>query len=291
MAMIPVQELIIMGPKLVEAMFFISIAFIVKNRGGHTFKEQYYLNRTFFFAFLSWFVYIISDAFLFPFAALSFEGVSVTTKTTFTGYPLEYPSLFIANVLRDVAMAGGILNLVFIFIGAYQIRFGRAKCQKEITHNVLAFVLILLFIGATVFFDGIKVSIYPIADGKDPSVNPVYDLPQIILLFSTIVLYFISAISLRKSMSIGMSEKEQPLQRRLRLLSVGVLLMGVGHLYWVFKGIFGLLPGIGPFITTNAIALLLIGHAIWTLSPILMYFALRKTENDEALKEMVKTTQ
>ncbi|OLS12063.1 MAG: hypothetical protein RBG13Loki_4320 [Promethearchaeota archaeon CR_4] len=44
MVLVPMQELVFMEPKLFEAFFFILIAFIVKNRGGHSFKNQYYLN-------------------------------------------------------------------------------------------------------------------------------------------------------------------------------------------------------------------------------------------------------
>lgn len=60
------------------------------------------------------------------------------------------------------------------------------------------------------------------------------------------------------------------------LLSFGVLLMGVGEAYWILKGVLNLVPAFTVFITTNDLWLKIIGHSIWTLSPILIYLGLRE---------------
>ncbi|OLS12064.1 MAG: hypothetical protein RBG13Loki_4321 [Promethearchaeota archaeon CR_4] len=128
---------------------------------------------------------------MFPFVALNFEGVDLAAKRVFTGYDPAYLSLLIANILRDIGMTGGMLNLMRLFVAATQIRFGWAKCQK-----------VLL------------------------------------------------TISLPLSWSLFFSHLKGVLQRFTTL---------------------------GPFINTYTIVLLLIGHAVWTLSPILIYIGIHNT--------------
>jgi|SRR5271157_134180 len=276
-SLIPPDELIIMYPKMVESFFFLLIAFMVKNRGGRSFKEQYYLNRTFFYAFLSWFVYISLDIVIFLFAAISFDPNIATPPGGVTGYPLAYPSLFITQILRDVGMAGGILNMLFLLVAAYQIRHGLEETKVNLTHNPFALVLMIVFLVVADYFDQIMVIITP---GQVALVTAQFSGMGLFALAVEVAVYFVSAFMLRRAMFRDTSGADPSLLKRLRFISWGVLLMGIGDLYWVVEGALWNAPSNAPnFLLLQDVSflLLIIGHVIWTLSPILVYLGLRRT--------------
>ncbi len=66
------------------------------------------------------------DVFLYMLAPQDFNP---NIEIMMTGYDLTRPSLFLANVLRDISMGGGYIFLWSLFIAAYIIRNGEAKTK------------------------------------------------------------------------------------------------------------------------------------------------------------------
>ncbi len=262
LSLIPPLQILIAPIKVVEVFSFLLIALIVKKRGGKPLRDQFYLNRTMFYTFISWVVYISVDLVIYLFAALSFDLAVPTPSTGVTGYDLAYPSLLIANILRDVGMAAGLLNALFIFGAAYQVRFGRARFQKKISRNPLAIIIIGLFTAFTIFFDQIKVTITSTSVVK---ISATFADLALIFLSVIIAIYIYGAITFRTSIFKGIKEADDRFKSRLQYLSIGVLLMGIGHAYWVLTGAIG----------ASDLIFKILGHLIWVISPLLMYVALR----------------
>ncbi len=276
-SLIPPLQILIAPIKAVEIMSFLLIAIIVKKRGGKPLRDQFYLNRTMFYGFIAWTVYIAVDLVIYLFAAQSFNLAVLTPTSGVSGYDLAYPSLLIANILRDIGMAGGVLNALIIFSAAYQIRYGRARFQKKVSRNPLTLVIIGVFTVSTIMFDQIKVTIKP----TGVSISATFADLALIFLSVLICIYIYGAITFRTSIFQGIKEVDERLKNRLQFLSIGVLLMGIGHIYWVIMGV---LAGINPIF--GSLEFKILGHLIWVISPLLMYVALRS--NMETKDEIKK---
>ncbi len=272
-ALIPPLQILIAPIKVVEIFSFLLIALVVKKRGGKPLRDQFYLNRTIFYAFISWVVYISVDLVIYLFAAQSFNLAVPTPTEGISGYDLAYPSLLIANILRDVGMAGGVLNALFILSAAYQVRYGRMRFQKKVSRNPVALVIIGIFTVFTIVVDQIRVIIKPTSGVviKATFVDlPLYSLTVLI------IIYIYGAITFRTSIFQGIKEADERLKSRLQYLSIGVLLMGIGHAYWVVTG----------YIGASDLIFKIMGHLIWVISPLLIYNALRdNVESPDKIKK------
>ncbi len=268
---LPEAQIFIMFPKAVEAITFVVIALIIKNREGKAFNEQYLLNRTLVIGFFAWAQFITLDLFIFILAPQSFDP-SIATGTV-TGYNTAYPSLLIANILRDLSIFGGYIFIWSIFSSAYIILHGEEQTRRRFLKNPL-FVFGLVAYGLFfIFTDEIYVQIRP---GQDTVVNAVFSDISLITLTITITIYVLSALFFRKAASTGIYASTPKLKQRIKLLSWGALLLAIILVYWLVKGILEMLPGIGQVVLSLNILLEIIGHGVWSLAPILMYISLRE---------------
>lgn len=267
---IPEAQFFIMYPKAVEAITFIVIAYIIKNRAGKAFKDQYLLNRILIIGFLAWAQYITLDLFLYLIAPQSFDpNIAILS----TGYDLAHPSLLLANILRDIATVGGYTFIWSMFLAAYIILHGEAQTRRRFFNNPVFIVAILAYGVFFIFTDEIFVQIRP---GQDTVVNMFASGLSLVTLTITITIYVISALFFRKASSIGIYSTTPALRRRIKLLSVAVLLLAFTLVYWLVKGVLESLPGVGTVVLSINILLEIIGHGMWSLAPILMYISLRE---------------
>ncbi len=268
--LVPQAQLIIMFPKAAEAIIFGIVAFMVRSRGGKTFKDQYMLNRALFVGFLGWALCMSLDVFLYMLAPQDFNP---NIEIMMAGYDFTHSSLFLANVLRDISMGGGYIFLWSLFIAAYIIRNGEAKTKQVLTKNPLFIGGVTAYGLFFIFTDEIFVWIRP---GQDTVVNAVFSGISLLTLFVTISIYVITAIYFRKTASIGMYSAERSIQKRIIVLSSAVLLFAVILVYWLVKGIMEQLPDIGPIVLALNVPLEVLGHGIWTMAPVLMFLSIRK---------------
>jgi len=88
-----------------------------------------------------------------------------------------------------------------------------------------------------------------------------------------IVLLLISSTIFFRTVN-KLESKDEIFKKRTRQIGWGVLVMGLGGVYWLIIGIYRSLPGVDlPYYII--IALIFLGHFIWMLSPILIYLGLR----------------
>ncbi len=268
---IPEAQFYIMFPKAVEAITFVVVALILKNREGKAFKDQYLLNRTLIIGFLMWAQYITLDLFIYILAPQSFDpNVEVFVVT---GYNFTYPSLLLANILRDIGTLGGYIFIWAMFSSAYIILHGEAQTRRRFLKNPPFIIGIIAYGLFFIFTDEIAVTIRP---GQDTHVNAVFSGISLITLTITITIYVLSALFFRKAASTGLYASTPKLKQRIKLLSWAVLLLAIILVYWLVKGILESLPGIGPVVLSVNILLEIIGHGLWSLAPILMYVSLRE---------------
>ncbi len=248
---------------------------MMRKRGNPSLPNSFYLSRTISNAFFAWAVYVSFDIPIYLFAALSFDP---TVPITVVGYELAYPSLLVANIFRDIGMTFGQLNFILILCATYQIRHGEAAFKKNITRNPIFILIVSVYLTISGIFDGIQVKIT-----STVGVSAVFSGMSLIIICTMITAYFYSAIKFKRALFEGIEEAERPLKRRLVVLSLGILLLGIGHAYWLILGILRFIPGLVLFLGANASILSMVGHLIWACSPIVIFFSLRKSQTPKDL--------
>jgi hypothetical protein len=278
-SLVPSNEILLLPAKIAELCSFLVIAIMMRKRGKPSLPNSFYLSRTLSNAFFAWAVYVSCDIPIYLFAALSFNPAVPTPISGVTGYPLAYPSLIVANILRDIGMTFGQLNFILILFATYQIRHGEAAFKKNVARSPIFIIIISVYLTVSGIFDGIQVVINPSTVG----VSAVFSGMSLIMIIIMISAYFYSAIKFKRALFEGIEEAERPLKRRLVVLSLGILLLGIGHAYWLVLGILRFIPALVLFLRTNASILSMIGHLIWACSPILIFFSLRTSQSSKDL--------
>jgi magnesium-transporting ATPase (P-type) len=266
-------NLILVIPKSIEAFICIFlVVLLTKRMMKKPPEERYLLNKLFIFAFTCWFLYIGLDAILYNLAAIPFVNMpaDVILDSQVTGYPSEYPQVMIAQILRDIAMVAAFLLCYSYFTSSFLISHGtdwvKQKIFKNIPFNAIYFFIMIFLVAG----DQIGVT----KTGLDIFVEEKWDsMESAISMLLIIVLLLISATIFFRTVN-KLESKDEIFKKRTRQIGWGVLVMGLGGVYWLIIGIYRSLPGVDlPYYII--IALIFLGHFIWMLSPILIYLGLR----------------
>ncbi len=279
MAPSPVSEILLIPARSIEAMLYLLIAVYIKNRGKQG-DSSFSLNRIMFIAFFGGFVFSVFDNIIYLFAGLSFDPSSFVNAA---GYDFTYPSLFWANIFRDIAMTGLILNIWALLIASTQIRFGLGKVKQQILRNKIILTVIFGISALIIVFDVIAVDI----SARGTFVHSLYSGVSSIFMVFCLIMYFIVATRFRQT-SVGAfpsdheREKFPVLFQRTKRMSAGILVTGFGYLNAVTWGILATIPEIYPFAVSIAILLNYITHGFWILALVLIFSALKAIkENPE----------
>ena len=263
----PLQEILII-PKSIEVLLFLIVSiFIAKQFRNAPRQERPLLNRLFLAGIIGWTVYITLDIFIYVFAGWSFDALS--PLGTYSGYNLEYLSLLIVQILRDIGMAGAMIITVSYFLAAFTIQMGEIKTRRYF-FNIPSFVGISVISLVIIYYDQIAVTI----SASGISVSAIWNSWSGLSLFIIILLYIMSAIILSLALrEANISENSKETKRKIRFLIAGVLFMALGHFYWFILGQLVIYAPlfIGMF---NVIALYVFGHMLWATSPICIYVGL-----------------
>ncbi|UYP46114.1 hypothetical protein NEF87_002399 [Candidatus Lokiarchaeum ossiferum] len=263
-------QLILIIPKAIESsLFFLNIILAYKKYSEHNWNDRPLVERLFFIGLIGWFIYIFLDIFIFLFAPVS---MSLAPDGIYKGYLSNYLSLTLVNLIRDIAFTGALIQLWSYFFASLTILLGEAQASK-IFRNWVVRMTVLVISLIVLAFDQIKVEIL---DGL-PIVNAEYQGLGGFVIGLFICIYFGGVVllisSLRKEILAQSSNK---MKHHILALILGVLIMGIGNLYWLFLGI---LEGAVPLLfhgTSNRFFFTYLGHFIWTLSPIFIYFGFQK---------------
>ena len=117
---------------------------------------------------------------------------NVTPPAFYSGYTVEFPSLLIANILRDIGFLGASVILWSYFFCGMIIRFGEVKIQQKVHEHKSIYIGIGLM---TVFFIGYDMIGVNVGD-SGVSVNAIFNGVSGFSLFLYILLYFVSHITI-----------------------------------------------------------------------------------------------
>ncbi len=274
MAPSPISELVLIPARIIEAILYLILAIYVKKRGKQG-DSASQLNDVLFVAFLGGFLYSAVDNIVYLFGGLSFDPNIVLNKE---GYEIAYPSLFLANIFRDIGMAGMLLNIWCLFIASIEIKYGVAWAEKKILKNKIVMAIIVGISALIIGFDLISISI----SSQGTFIRVVHSGLSGIIMLLALTLYFIAAILFRRA-SIGAfpsdaEKKAFPLLfQRTKRFSTGLLVMGFGYFNAIAWGQLATIPEILVFALNNLILLNYITHGLWILALIIMFSALGRS--------------
>jgi len=128
--MIELDQIYLLPAKIFEVILYIIVLFSLnKKYKGEPLMKRPSLHIYFFLGIAGWLLYMILDTIIFAIAPLSLVG-PLTPGIAIQGYTAEYPSLLIANLLRDFGIIGAILTAWFYCMAAVRINTGISLNQK-----------------------------------------------------------------------------------------------------------------------------------------------------------------
>ena len=242
---------LLMGiPRAVEFIVYITCAIMIYR------KRDYYLNKIYGVSLLGWVIYVLCDAFIFPIGHIEpwFWG-------TMPGNPAELLPL-VANILRDILIVGACITAFGYLYASVVIRYGEAKAKEK--------KLVIFFLSGIIITASL-ISIFDIII-KDISeipytVSTTYNIMSILFILIELIIY---GIAIYQHYEVYKEiDKNKPEKRKILFFILGSTFIAAGVIYFVLAGL--LLSSIPQIIRGT------IGHSIWILSPIFIYYGIKKT--------------
>ena len=252
-------------PKMVVAIMFLFFAIKIHK------QSDYFLNKVFFFAFISWGIYNTFDSVSFTFA------------------PVSYTSFIICSILWSLQII--LLNLYtgLIFSASTIITKGESKARNnkflviEISILLIATILMIIFAPLQIV-DGNKILIDPKTLPPLPTVE--FSTAEGFSIISGIasaipfIFYIVATINL---ISVIRKTEHGDLRNKMIGLVIGINLIPVGLLYFLIRGL---------FFQTYTVWNSMIGQFLFLISPILIFWALnRKPNHPEEIEKSRKLEQ
>jgi len=240
------------------------------------------LNSLFLVGMLGWFIYIFLDSIIYLIAPLSIQ--SGFEAGIYSGYSLEVPSLFIANILRDFAMAGALLLAWSYFIASFNIKYGQQKTAKIFFKN--GYIISIMVVLSILSIIGDRIQVRYIAVDNLVRVNAVWSGLASFGTILTIILLGIGSLLLIWALRVVMKEDHSPkFKRKIMYLSSGIIIFSLGNYYWFVAGY--LAEIFIQFFTAAVTRIILhsIGHFIWMISALLILIGFSLTESSHAPSE------
>lgn len=222
------------------------------------------LKKSFFFVFIMFMLMTLDDLINTLIASIGIPLV----PGEYVGYDLNYPFLFIANIVRDLWAIPMALVNYFTFrsikIIQHGEQFGTERAKKKI---FLAYYILMMVVFASI--DILSVVISPELIVR-VEVRPILLGSLFYLMYIVLIMYLLTftysflVISIQFFKNVRKIQKNQKLRLGFFLLGYTFLLIGVYH--------FGFVGVLFPW--TNPLAFQLFGHAIWSIAPIFFSIAL-----------------
>jgi hypothetical protein len=276
MALVEVLQLILIIPKGIQSLLFLlNIILINKKYSSTQWKERPQFHKLFLMGLIGWFIYIALDILIYTVA-----GISMTELTpigNYAGYLLEYPSLLIVNILRDIAFLGSMIMSWCYLIAAFALRFEEEKIKEAFTSNKIVLTIMIVISIIIIAGDIIQVSV----EDTGITVSGIFNGFAGFAIILNVSVYVFSAILLYATLrSVAKDDPSKSFRRRITFFMWGVIFMGLGHIWWITLGIISI---VNPKLLIFPLLMyFFIGHGFWIASPILIYFgfARKSSKND-----------
>ena len=237
-------------------------------------KQRPLLHKLFMLGLLGWLIYITCDFFIYGFAAVSFNpNVPIRAE----GYYLEYPSLFIANILRDFAIAASFLQIWGYYFSSNAIYLGEARTREQLKSKVTWAIMLILSV-PVIIIDKTRVQIEGGSIIIGSTGSSITDFIQLIV---PIVMFNFAAYRLSRVLKNSIQSEDINLINNVSKIRTGISMMGFSYV-WYFVGRIVLILF---DLRNNFAALLFVGltlHLLWICSPVFLYFGLKSMNNKEA---------
>jgi PAS domain S-box-containing protein len=252
----------------------------LKKFRGKGWKDIPLVEKFLFGGTFSFFIYIFLDLFIYLLAPISMEmaplGLYKIYNDQFTLYNIQYTSLFLVNLLRDIATLGAMVQLWSYFLASLTILLGESRSLK-LSKNILFLLLISTISIFIAFNDTITVTIIAFNDTiTGPVVKADFSGIGLFVMYLYVSIYFFSVVmlflSLRREKRV-LNINSNQMKIHVKSLILGIFLMGLGYFYWIVLS--SPMVKIPSFFFENNLYFY-VGHSIWTISPIFIYFGLRK---------------
>ncbi len=285
MPLVSSLELALIIPKSIEILLFIlNIYFINKKNRDTAWKDRPQFHRSFLMGMMAWTVYIFLDIFIYTCAGLSMN--ESTPVGTYQGYTSGYVSVTAVNILRDIGFVGSVIMSWNYLIAGFALRYDEEKVKAVFTKNKL----ILFLMGAITIIitagDLIQVSV----SENDIDVSGVFNGFAGFTIGLNVFIYLTTAVMLYLTLkSITKDDPSKDLKKRIGYFLWGVICMGFGHLYWLILGLIAIYApaslGVLPILFYYYL-----GHAFWTISPVLIYFGFARAKKRPSVSNINETS-
>ncbi|MHA1612012.1 MAG: hypothetical protein ACTSYU_08185 [Promethearchaeota archaeon] len=287
--MIETNQLYLLIAKIAELFLYIVVFYSLNKKFvGVPFKNRPSMHRFFVRGVGGWILYMFFDCIIYVIAPISIPVTALVENANFGVYPIEYPSLLIANILRDFAIPGALLMAWSYCAAAVQINNGinineRFFFSKEklfpnkenvkISRGLFFRLIAVASVITIIILDRIVVS--EISEGQVHVASGWGIVNTIFLLgfftYATILMF-------KQVLYLRTTDMEAEYKKRALNLGWGIITYTAGLYYW---GLVGLI--FQGFSANNTLILifLFVGHGIWSLSAVFIYLAFRATEKSD----------
>ncbi|QEE17030.1 hypothetical protein DSAG12_02862 [Promethearchaeum syntrophicum] len=288
--MIEIDQLYLLPAKIIEVFLYIIVLFSLnKKYKGIPLMKRPSLHIYFLMGIAGWILYMVLDTIIFAIAPLSLEG-PLTLGDPIKGYTSEYPSLFFANILRDIGIIGAILTAWFYCMAAVRINTGISLNRKifgskkkilpikgfKITWGHFSLLLAISLLIVFIILDQIKIEIL---DSTTVHVSSDWGIAMILI----IILYGFSTILMVKQLfELRKTQMEIEFKRRAKFLGWSIIIFTSGIYYWA---LLGYLVGAFPSLKEFSLEFLYLGHILWMTSAIFVYSAFKQRKSDSIVVE------
>ncbi|MHA1672743.1 MAG: hypothetical protein ACTSYI_03865 [Promethearchaeota archaeon] len=283
--MIELNQVYLVIAKIIELVLYVVVAFTLnKKYKGIPFKKRPSLHRFFLTGICGWILYMFLDSFIYIIAPISIPD-TVPIGTEFGLYPIEYPSLLIANIMRDIAIPGALVMAWVYCAAAVQINNGininerfffskeklfpekdNVKISRGLFFRIIAFISVV----SVIWLDRIEVTLLDIGQVHVASgwgiINSIF-----LLAFFT----YATILMIKQILYLRTTQMEAVYKKRAQNLGWGIISYTAGLYYWGLVGV--IFQGLSANNTVILIFLFL-GHGIWSLSAVFIFLAFRSTE-------------
>jgi PAS domain S-box-containing protein len=218
---------------------------------------------------IGWFVFISLDLILFPIATLSFSNAIPGTQ--YSGYNMEYPSLLMANILRDVSTIGTMLVIGSFFFTALNLRFGNEVVRKILSNKLIILIIFISF-KLLIYGDRLIISItneYVVVDSDMQGFSAIaFALGLLLYLIAVIIITFQF-----KDLKVYIVSNRSKKQLKSLIYALFLHILG----FFIFL-LMGLIQNLIPLIFQQYHLRFIFqigGHSVWILSGLILGFSLK----------------
>jgi signal transduction histidine kinase len=259
--------------RLFSVILTVLIASSLKKNSFSPYQQWPITPKLYYIGIIGWGVFNFFDILVFLIAPNSFRGVASISRI---GYTWDYPSIALANVCRDIAIFGAIMQSWLYYLAGFSLKNGGEATIHRRLKNVKFIAFIFFITIAIVLTDTVYIFIEDGVFYVDIESTFFLGIP---LLLIPILLHNYTACQLIRHFRTLNRVEDPQYYAQIKAYAGGLAILGVSYIYWIiiqmlFQNVWGF--DLFYFLLSSAVL-----HGLWALSLIYMYLGLRlQTQTD-----------